>query len=50
MLKQPDIDAATVNFALYFADHGLRVLPIPAKSGSQRALSNRWRREPHPRP
>ena len=32
-MRAPDIgDAPPVNFALYFASHGLRVLPIPGKS------------------
>ena len=37
---QPDIDASAVNFALYFASHGLRVLPIPARS--KRPVINDW--------
>ena len=29
---QPDTDAAAVNFALYLANHGLPVIPIPPRS------------------
>jgi hypothetical protein len=36
----PDIDAAPVNFALYFAEYGLRVLPIPARS--KRPIIKDW--------
>ena len=39
-MNAPDVDAAPVNFALYFARHGLRVLPIPPRS--KRPILKDW--------